>query len=88
MIDEENFDIYRQLIDNRVNAICSNEPALAKKFVEEYYDKYYRVKKIGRIKYKKKKHRKKKHRNKNNNSSIAILSKYMYIILFIIFNLI
>ena len=44
MIDEENFDVYKQLIDNGVNIICSNEPVLAKRFVEKYYYKYYRKK--------------------------------------------
>ena len=44
MIDEENFDVYKKLIDNGVNIICSNEPVLAKRFVEKYYYKYYRKK--------------------------------------------
>ena len=42
MIDEENFDIYKTLIDNGVDIICSNEPALAKRFVENIYYQYYR----------------------------------------------
>ena len=74
MIDEENFDIYRQLINNRVNVICSNEPALAKKFVEEYYRKYYRVKKSGKRKYNKTKYRKKKHKNENKNNTSSIVN--------------
>ena len=42
MLDEENFNVYRQLIDNGVNVICSNEPMLAKKYVNEYYYKFYK----------------------------------------------
>lgn len=44
MIDEENFDVYKKLIDNGVNIICSNEPALAKRFLEKYYFQFYRKK--------------------------------------------
>ena len=42
MLDEENFNVYRQLIDNGVNVICSNEPMLAKRYVNEYYYKFYK----------------------------------------------
>ena len=42
MVDNENFDIYKQLIENGVNVICSNEPMLAKKYADEYYYKYYK----------------------------------------------
>ena len=41
MIDDENFDVYRTLIDNGVDVICSNEPVLAKKFLNDYYRQYY-----------------------------------------------
>ena len=44
MLDEENFDIYKQLIENGVDVICSNEPALAKRFVKKYYKKFYKKK--------------------------------------------
>ena len=42
MLDEENFSVYKWLIDNGVNVICSNEPMLAKKYVKEYYNKFYK----------------------------------------------
>ena len=42
MLDEENFGVYKWLIDNGVNVICSNEPMLAKKYVKEYYNKFYK----------------------------------------------
>ena len=42
MLDEENFGIYKRLIQNGVNVICSNEPMLAKKYVDEYYHQYYK----------------------------------------------
>lgn len=45
MLDEENFEIYRQLVENGVNVICSNEPVLAKKFLNEYYYQFYKKKK-------------------------------------------
>ena len=35
--DEENSDIYNQLIDNGVDIICCNVPLLAKKFRDNYY---------------------------------------------------
>ena len=44
MLDEENFDIYKQLFENGVDVICSNEPALAKRFVKKYYKKFYKKK--------------------------------------------
>ena len=46
MLDEENFDVYKQLINNGVNVICSNEPLLAKKFVNEYYRQFYKKEKV------------------------------------------
>ena len=45
MYEEENFEIYRQLMDNGVNVICSNEPMLAQKFLKDYYYEYYKKKK-------------------------------------------
>ena len=42
MVDEENFEVYKDLIDKGVNIICSNEPALAKRFVDKYYNRFYR----------------------------------------------
>ena len=44
MLDEENFDVYKQLIENGVNVICSNEPMLAKKYINEYYQEFYQNK--------------------------------------------
>ena len=37
MFEEENNKIYRQLIENGVDIICSNEPLLAKKYIKYYY---------------------------------------------------
>ena len=39
MEDEENTAIYKQLIKNGVDIICSNEPLLAKKYIKYYYFK-------------------------------------------------
>ena len=39
MDDIENDEIYRQLVENGVDIICSNEPVLAKKYLRYYY--YY-----------------------------------------------
>lgn len=44
MLDEENFDVYKQLIENGVNVICSNEPVLAKRFIKKYYKQFYKEK--------------------------------------------
>ena len=45
MLDEENFDVYKTLINNGVNIICSNEPMLAKKYIKEYYHQYHQKQK-------------------------------------------
>ena len=37
LTDEENTDIYKQLIKNGVDAICCNVPLLARKFRDNYY---------------------------------------------------
>ena len=37
MDEKENNEIYRQLIENGVDIICSNEPLLAKKYIKYYY---------------------------------------------------
>ena len=63
MYEIENFEIYKQLIDNGVNVICSNEPMLAKKYVKKYY-KYYKKKK-GKRRKKEKKVR------ENNNTNLT-----------------
>ena len=39
LIDEENDEIYRELIQNGVDVICSNEPVKAKKFRDNYFKK-------------------------------------------------
>lgn len=39
MDEEENNEIYQQLIENGVDIICSNEPLLAKKYIKYYYFK-------------------------------------------------
>lgn len=39
MAEEENDEIYQQLIENGVDIICSNEPLLAKKYIKYYYFK-------------------------------------------------
>ena len=41
MIDEETPDLYRQLIENGVDIICSNDPLLARKYI-----KYYKMKNL------------------------------------------
>ena len=40
MYENENETVYRRLIENGVDVICSNEPAKAKKYVNYYYYRY------------------------------------------------
>lgn len=44
MDEEENNEIYKLLIENGVDIICSNEPLLAKKYIKYYYFKNKRYK--------------------------------------------
>ena len=37
LADGENTEIYKQLINNGVDAICGNVPLLARKFRDNYY---------------------------------------------------
>ena len=37
LADEENTEIYKQLINNGVDIICCNVPLLARKFRDNYY---------------------------------------------------
>ena len=38
MTDEEDTIIYKQLIENGADIICTNMPLLAKKYRDNYYD--------------------------------------------------
>ena len=37
LADKENTELYKQLINNGVNTICSNVPLLARKLRDNYY---------------------------------------------------